>query len=338
MSDGVKILRKVQLGEETTQGTHVACTTVYRAPVAFLEDASEVVYAEEDVGILTGVDRSYVPQEVGIWAMPSHEALFEQLPYLFNAGVAKATPTQDGSGSGYIYEYDVPTTQYTASDLATYTVRAGDNADAEKMGFSFVTKITLEGQAKESLMVSAEWQGDKVVQDSFTGGLSIPTVEEVLFLNGSLFIDNVGGTIGTTQVLNEYLGCTVEFTTGWQAKFNADGSGNKILTGIKNIGSEVLATIKLEHSTTAIQEKQYKRDRTSRLIRLLFEGSAFTTAGTAYSKKTLLMDLPGSYESVGPAGDEDGDDILELVFRSRYEPTSGLSPKFIIVNDLSALP
>lgn len=337
MSDGVKLLRKVQLGRETTQGTHVACTTVWRGPVAFLDDQSEVVYPEEDVGMLTGVDRSYVPKEMGVWAMPSQEATFEQIAHLFDAGIAKATPAQDGSGSGYIYSYTMPTTQYTATDLQTYTIRAGDNADAEKMGYSFVTKITLEGGSGEALMVSAEWQGDKVIQDAFTGGLSLPTVEDIIFLNGKLFIDAVGGSIGSTQITGEYLKATVEIETGWQAKFNADGA-NLILTGLKNIGSVVTATITMEHATNAIQEKQYKRDRTSRLIQLLFEGTAFTTAGTTYSNKSLVLNLPGSWSEFGPAGDEDGDDILEGVFISRYEPTSGLAPSFIVVNDLSSLP
>ena len=51
---GVKALRKVQLGLESTKGTAVAATALWRG-TGTIEDKREVVFPDEDIGYLSGV-------------------------------------------------------------------------------------------------------------------------------------------------------------------------------------------------------------------------------------------------------------------------------------------
>ncbi len=56
---GARALRKLQFGKETTAGTNVDATTIWRG-MGTIKDEREVVFPAEDVGILGGTDRSYI--------------------------------------------------------------------------------------------------------------------------------------------------------------------------------------------------------------------------------------------------------------------------------------
>ena len=115
---GIKALQRVQLGRETTAGTAVAASTRWRGQGA-LEDQRQTVFAMEDVGLLIGTDRTYVPQLGGAITMTG-DATFEQLPHIFEAGIKSNAAVADGGGSGYVYTYLIPTTQ--GGTVKTYTI------------------------------------------------------------------------------------------------------------------------------------------------------------------------------------------------------------------------
>lgn len=331
---GVKALRKIQLGAETTAaGTAIAATTIWRG-MGTIEDQREHVFVDEDIGYLSGVDRSYQPKLLAALSMGSTPATFEQLPHLFEAGIRTDSPSQDGTGSGYIYQYTLPTT--SANTIQTYTLEGGDNQEVEEMEYGFVESCTLEGSGGEALMMSAEWRGRQVTVSAFTGAISLPSVEEILFSKGKLYIDDVDGTIGDTQKSNTLLNASLSITTGWVPVWTADGA--LYFTFAKQVMPEVVLNLTFEHDGTAAAEKVNWRAETPRLIRLLFEGSALSTAGTDYTYKTLIIDLAGKWESFDAIGDQDGNDIVSGTFRARYNSTAALFADIIVVNELSSLP
>lgn len=330
---GIKALRKIQLGRESTAGTAVAASTIWRG-MGTIEDQRETVFPEEDIGILGGVDRTYVPKLLAAISMGSIPATFEQLPHILEAGVRTDAPAQDGAGTDYIYEYIFPTT--AANTIKTYTIEGGDNQAVEEMEYGFVTGFTLEGSAGEALMMSAEWQGRQVATSAFTGALTLPTVEEILVSKGKLYIDDDDGTIGTTQKTSTLLSLTLNVNTGLTAVFTADGS--LYFTFVKGVAPEITLDVTFEHDGTATAEKANWRAQTARQIRLIFEGSTVGTPGTTYSKKTLIIDLAGKWESFSALEDQDGNDIVTGTFRARYNATAALFAAITVVNELSALP
>ena len=330
---GIKALQRVQLGRETTAGTAVAASTRWRGQGA-LEDQRQTVFAMEDVGLLIGTDRTYVPQLGGAITMTG-DATFEQLPHIFEAGIKSNAAVADGGGSGYVYTYLIPTTQ--GGTVKTYTIEGGDNEGAEEMEYSFVPSFTLSGAAGEAWQVSAEWQGRQVVPTTFStaGQAPIPTVEEMLVSKTKIYIDAANGTAGATQVSQTLLNANLSVDTGQQAVHTADGE--LYFSFVKQVAPEIMLSMTYEHNASAIAEKAAWKAQTARQIRLLCEGSALTTAGT-YSKKSMIIDLVGKYESFAALTDQDGNDAVSCTFRGRYNATADTAGQFVVVNELSALP
>ena len=93
-------------------------------------------------------------------------ATYEQLLHILEAGVKTVSSSQDGTGSGYIYEYVFPTT--AANSIKTYTIEGGDNTEEEEFTYGFVESFTLSGAPGESVMMGADWVGREVSTGTFT--------------------------------------------------------------------------------------------------------------------------------------------------------------------------
>lgn len=330
---GSRALRKLQIGKETTAGTAVAATTIWRG-MGVIKDNHEIIFPEEDVGILGGTTRSYVGRVWSELSMESVEATFEQLPYIFEAGIASETATQDGTGSGYIYNYVASTTSQNTTN--TYTIEGGDDQQAEEFDYAFVKSFNLSGEGQGALMVSAEWFGREATNTTFTGALSIPSVEEIIVNNAVVFIDDSGGGIGTTTVSSTLFGFNLDWTTGLQEYWAVDGSLDFALT--KFTADEIILEMTYEHNASAVTEKAKYRSGDVRLVRLLCEGSTLTTAGTTYTKKSLIIDLAGIYEDWSALEDNDGNDVVTATLRCRYSDADSLKAEMTVVNELTALP
>jgi len=329
---GSRALRRLQFGVEATSGTPVASTFIWRG-MGVIKDNRDITFPEEDVGILGGTDRSYVARKFSELAMPSVEATFEQLPYIFEAGIAAEVATQDGTGSGYIYEYLAPTT--AQNTVNTYTIEGGDDEQAEEFDYAFVKHFNLSGDGQGALFLSADWTGREASDTTFTGALSVTTVEEILVNSASLFIDDSGGTVGSTAVSNTLFGIDLDWTTGLQEYWAVDGSLDFSL--IKFTSDDIVLTMTYEHNTSAVAEKAKYRAGDTRLVRLLFEGADLATSGV-YSKKTLQIDLAGVYEDWSALEDQDGNDVITATLRCRYSSTDALKAEATVVNELSVLP
>lgn len=331
----IKALRKVQLGGETTAGTAVAADTIYRVENAMLKDDRVKVAPGEDVGNLGGLNRQYESFLGGSLSMPEHPLNFEQSLHVFEAGIkAVQTPSADTGGSGKIYVYPFPTT--SVNTPKTYTIEGGDDQQAEEMEFAFVKSFTISGGPKEALMLSAEWEGRQVAPTTFTAGLSAPSVEEVLFSKGEIYIDDVGGTLGATKKSNTLMGMTLNVTTGFQSVPAA--CGQKYFAFVKQTKPEVTLNVTFEHDASAVAEIAAWRAGTARQIRLLFVGSSLTTAGATYSAKSFIVDLAGKWESFDAIGETDGNDIVSGTFRAGFDSTANLFGNITVVNELAAVP
>lgn len=328
---GVRALRKIQLGLETTAGTAVAATALWRG-MGTIEDQRETVFPEEDIGLLSGADRTYVPKLLAALTLDETEATFEQLGYPLSAGVKNVVSgSADGSGSGKIYTYDFATN--AQATVKTYTLEGGDDQQEEEMEYSFVTAFTLKGVAGEAWKVSSDWQGRQVAPSTFTAAIAVPTVEEMLFSKTKLYIDAT--TIGTTQKTQTLLEASLDVKTGITPVFTADGQLYFSFT--KQVMPEVVLEVTFEHDGTAVAEKAAWRAGTTRLIQLKCEGSTLTTAGTTYSVKTAIINLAGKWEKFDKLGESDGNDVVKGTLRARYHSTSGQFATIILVPELASL-
>jgi len=333
-TSGIKTLRKVQLGREGTAGTAVAASTIWRGPAIMPVDEQTKVMPEENIGFSSPVTRQYTPKKLASMAFPATPATFQQIQHFMEAGVKTVAPAADGVGSGYVSDYPLPTGDVNSTK--TYTIEGGDNKVAEEMEYAFLVDFELSGKKNESWMLSGNWQGRQSTVSSFTGALSIPAVSEMLFNKSKIYIDNVGGTIGTTQIANSWIEAKLKVTTGLKAQFSGDG--NLFFSFMDFVGAKATLELSFLHNAAVAAERVLWRSDTPRQIRMLIEGNALASAGT-FSKETFRIDAAGLYSSFGPPNDEDeGSNVNKVVFECAYDATAALFVEFLLVNELSAVP
>lgn len=333
---GRRGLRRLQFGKETTAGTIAAATALWRGKGTLVDNLVEI-FTEEDIGYLSGVDRTYIPQLGGAVALEDTPATFEQVLYLLEAGVKTVwTGSTDTGGSGKVYTYTFPTT--TINTIQSLTVEGGDDAGAEVMEYGFVPDFSLKGEAGQAVMMSGNIVGRQVVPQAFTTQPGTPTVEEVIFLKGKLYIDTAGGTMGTTQKSNTFVAMALAVKTGWIPKFTADGNLYFAFPQHTKENMEILLDITFEHDATSLAEKVAWRAQTPRQIRVEFAGTTLTTAGSSHATKKLRVDMAGKWERFEKIDERNGNDVVTGKFRARYEATSTKFAEIVAVNQLANLP
>lgn len=330
---GRRSLRKIQLGRESTAGTEVNATVIWRG-IGSILDNRKIERVNEDVGIIGGTTRTNQPMKGGSLAM-SQLATFEQFLHILEASVKTATPSQDGAGTDYIYTYAVPTT--SGNTIKTYTVEFGDDTGEEQMLYGFVKDWTLSGSGRNAWQLAANWQGRSVEPGTFTSLSTLQTVNNMNFGMSKLYIDAIAGTIGTTVKANTLRGATIKYTSGVEAKDTADGRLDFSFAQGTDYG--LTTTLEFEHDSIAIAQKVLWRAETASLFQIKVEGStAFATPGTTYSVPTLLLNLPGKWTNFEKIGEANGNDVVKGTFFSAYDATAGVAASFVDVVELASVP
>ncbi len=400
---GVKSLRRIQIGKEATAGTQVLATTIWRGE-GTMQDDSKIVLPNEDVGVMMGTDRNYIPMQGGTLTLSATPATFEQLPYLAEMGImGVATGTVDGAGSGYIYSYLIPTTAQRT--INNYSTETGDNAGAVfapyailesmKLAGKYDGAITMEGVIKTrtvnknvytsstiafstvktitdtasglaifpagcNILVNGssannatiftcttssaaslgtvqtailEAAGSSITLEQTFTTVALPAVHDMVFNKSKLYIDDT--TIGTTQVTGTFLGFEWDYKTGWKGQPAGDGRLDFSFT--KSTMPSGTLKLTFEHENAAKAEKAKWLSRTPRLIRILNQGVALTTAGTSYSVYTMILDVVGVYTKFNALSNDNGDDTVVAELALRYDTTAASAGQLVVVNQLSAL-
>ena len=325
---GITTGRKVQIGVETTEGTAVAATVIYRG-VAMVEDQSEITPVNEYIGQRVPKVNVYEPWSEVVVEFEDSEATFEQIGYWFEAGVELCTTVgADTGGAGHIYQYDLSNT--TENSIRTYTIETGNNQESNEVNGCFVEAMTLSGAAGEAWMVSGTWRGREMTDCAFTS-LGVAAAEVMLFNKTTFSIDTT--TIGTTAKTSSVLGFEISAENLVKPLKAAAGvaypSGHYIGT------PEVTGSITLRHDATGEAEIGMAEAHTPRLIRLTCLGATLTTAGSSYTYKTMNVDLAIQYTSIPTLDEDDGDDTVTLEWR--LVDQSSTQWQTIIVNELAAL-
>ena len=330
---GIRALAKTQIGLETTAGTAVASTRIWRGPVAMPEDAREFAFVEENVGYLGGTNRSNVAKVLANVAFPETEATFEQLPVILMCALQNTTAgVSDGAGSDYVYTYTYPTT--SKNTIRYLTIEGGDDQRVDEVEYAFVDEFTIKGAAGEPVTMEASWIGRQVTDAEFTTtGVTLPLVEEMNFGKSFLYIDSVAGTHGGTVKSNTLLGFSYQSKSGWIPVFTPAGTG-LFFDFAKYVGNEEpKLEITFEHDGSAETEVAAQRAETPRLIRLDINGSTLATAGTAFTTKKVRFDLAGKWESFAKIDEQNGNDIVTGVYAVRYDETAAWRGVIRVVNE-----
>lgn len=334
-TSGIKKMNRIQLGRENPAGTAVPATTIWRGPAFMPKDDQKKVLRDENIGLSSKTTSQYTPQLMASMLFPSTESSFQGIQHILEAGVKTVSPVQDGVGSGYVNAYPLPSGDMNS--VKTYTIEGGDNKVVEEMEYSFVVDFELSGKMNEAWMLTSTWHGRQTTVSAFTSALSVPAFSPMLFNKSKLYIDNVGGTIGSTHIANGWIGAKLKVTTGLKAQFTGDG--NLYFSFMDFIGAGATLDLDFLHNSAVAAERVLYKSDTARQIRMLVEGKTLGTAGTTYSKETFRADMAGLYTAFsGPDSDTEGTNVCKATFEVAYDATAALFCNLLLVNELSAVP
>jgi len=341
---GHKALAKVQLGQESSNGTAVAADFIWRGPFSGLKDARTTESVDEQIGVALKSSRKYAAMLLAELSMPVTPLTPEQAVHIMEAGIKKVnTGVADGSASsGYTYTYPFGTTSINA--IAAYTIETGDESEAEEAEFCFVKSFTISAVKGQAVQISAEWAGRTAAVSTFTGALSAPAVTELHSSSGAIYIDDNDGAFGGTAIAaGNILEMTLEVTTGRVPLYTID-SGQLYFQGVHfNVDEfEAKLEIKWVHDTAGMAEKANWRLNAERLVRLEFTGDTYGTpgSGTVFTggKNGIQIDFPGAYDEFSEIDFDEGKSVISATLSGGYENTSGEGLSILIANEVAAVP
>jgi len=324
-------MNKTALGRESTFGTGVAASTIWRGPFSMLEDASQSVTVDEQVGLLVQAERSYDTQHMGRLALPSTELTYEQVCHILEAGVKTATPSGAGPYTR-VYAYPTNNTVPTPKSYTIETYNSLATVDAQEMNGALVEEFTLEGNAGEAWKMSSTWFGKRPATTTPTTLTTLVTVEPAMIPMTLLYIDAEGGTIGTTQKLGVLMGAQVRVRTGLIPVPVGDGSLSH--SAYKWTKPEITYSLTLElekdgSASVVSTERTARLNKTVRLLRLINTG----TEG-----KGFTIDFAGVHDSVGDYTNSNGNTTVQISGHAVYSTTATLFWSMTVLNSVATLP
>lgn len=354
MAIGVKAARRIQIGAEVTPGTGVAATARMRWNGGTLDDAREHEFPEELIGQYDGTDRQLTKLITGALEVDETPLTTEQFPYMLAYGLGgPVTGSADGAGStGFRYATTIPTNPASPPTNRACTVEAGDNNEVERLTYGKFVKFSIKGAQKAACTMGGSMIGQQVAL--LGGGFSATTLvdtNDLIFAGSKLYLDAVGGTIGTTAVTEQLLGYEIAFEPMWIPKQTGEGAPDSpVWSFVVYTGCKITVKLTLENgtsSTTGIINgtngiRSWFRARTPRLMRLDILGQSYATAGTGTlftgGRRGVRFDLPLKFTKVPPLDDSDGNATVTVEAEVRYNSTFGSRGTVTVANETSALP
>jgi hypothetical protein len=326
---GLTVLRKWQAALESARGTDLACTRKFHA-TGGLEKLQPGHWPMLDVG---GFDRrrdryALLVEAGGQAEMPvSFEDLAWWLQLAVKGGV---TGVQEGVTTAYRYTF-VPTA--AVDDLKSATLEWGDDFQAWQANFAMVDQLEIKGAPGEPLTMTAAIVAKNRDESTFTAALGDRQVEVVLGRRAALYIDEPGGTIGTTAVAGKLIGFEHKISNKLARFYTMDDADNGALSDITR--DDRVYDTKLRYRFNSVSEYQKWAANTERLISVKFTGTDASGNGSFFRRAQFY--LPGWYEDA-VIGEQDGAVTIEMTLNSRYSAALGYAASYQVVNALAALP
>lgn len=326
---GAYQFNRIQFGREAdgTAGTSVPATAIHRGPFIDIEDTSVFQFVDEQTGILADTGERYKSRAGATLALPAHPFTFAHGPIHFEAGIC------EGAGGDtttpYLRTYDFAYTAATVAtkDIATYTWETHNalSLDSREMAYSHVAEFTLTGEIGQPWMIESVWEGRQVVLDTMTADLTLVDLEQSMFQNSVLYVDEPAGTLGTTSITGVMSACTIKVQTGVQRVFTP--SGQLYFTGVKFVKPVITGSFTYELEGTGaghvVTERAAYTAGTSRLVRVY-------TTGT--SSQFWRFDAAIVYTGFGTYENSDGDTTVTAEWEARYNSTAAKFAGFAVQN------
>ena len=328
MPAGLNALQKAQAFLESTRGTPAAATRiVYFDRGAWFEQVIGRDFPDEDRNSFIDFYRQLTTSHA-VKLSGGADATFDDLAWwgqiFWKGGVTGVL----SNTTVYTYTFQ-PTV--ASDDLKTATLEIGNDTQAYQIPYCLGEKLEISWKGGEAVKMAVDLLGQQLTPQAFTGSLSDRTLEDLVGTTAKVWIDNGGGTIGTTQALNVLSGKLT-----WENKWTqlTHLRGNLYPDDAQRDSRSVQLELDVHFNNTT--EFAQLVAGGERLIRVQFSGSNIAGSSPT-TAKTATFDFFGFYTSA-PFSAEGPIRVVKLVARSVYDTTAAVDWKVAVVNQLVTLP
>jgi hypothetical protein len=262
---------------------------------------------------------------------------YEDLAWWFQMGIKGGVTGVADAGTPIAYTYTFTPTLAT-DDLKSATFEFGDSGNpyqiSQMMVNSFTLRMDADNDSEPGWMIDVELIGRDYTSTTFTAALTDRATEVILARGTKLYIDNAGGTIGTTQKTGSLIKCSITVNNNIHFKAFAEDvtyvAANKVGRGAR--------TLDAQFSFEFDSDTEFTKYRTAagaqRLIRLEQSGSEIHTSSSVL--KRFRFDMYGYWNSWSRS-DREGNLTADFGFAGFYDVTAAKTFTAEIVNALITL-
>jgi len=325
---------KVQAADEATAGTAVAATAKWNSfNIRPNVGDRTIVQPEEDRGSLAMFHTGYTTSLNANLGNLEGDCTYEDVILPALMALETVTPTQPNSATDpneYLWTFDP---SWTAANTAkTFTVEWGDDVQMYESEYVFATGLTISGETDGAWQISAPLVGRQNTSASFTGSLTDRTLERAIFNKGTIYFDDSGGTIGTTEFACDL----VNFSWNLPLHFEPfHGAGGQLyFCGVQEhkVAPTLTVTMVLDSANKVLMTTDYTAE-TVQLIRV-------RTTGAIMDNNAKYINLDGGYRILDISPLEASGGLTLATFTLGAEYDSGLASMFSlnVLNGVSAIP
>lgn len=330
------ILLQLQAALESVRGTDLAATRkVYaqftpsytRTPMDFMDTS----------GTFEGRRRfAYGREKAGGTATDicTYEDLAWWLQMLIKGGVAGAG--DGGTPIAYTYSF-VPS--LATDDLKSAVFEFGDSGNpyqiGQMMANSWTLRMDADNDSEPGWMLDVELIGRDLTATTFTAALTDRATEVILARGTKLYIDDAGGTIGSTQKTGSLIKCSITVNNNIHYKAFAEDvtyvAANKVGRGARTLDAQFT----FEFDSDIEFAKYRAAIAAQRLIRLEQSGSQIH--GASVVNKRMRLDMYGFWNSWSRS-DREGNLTADFGLAGFFDQAAAKTFSAEIINALITLP
>ena len=237
-------------------------------------------------------------------------ATYDQIIHFLSMGLGTAAITTPGGGPlRRLWDFTQALT--SAPNPRTYSIEYGDNTQAFKIPFAFVSTLAFTINLNEVVQMNADIMGRAAEKGAFTAVAGEPSVVEAVANKAKLWIDGTWAGLGTTLRDALISSATINITTGFTPVKYMDGR-----LDFSNISFQkrmMKMELDLIMGANAIVEYDAFKDGTSRAIRLEIDGPEIESG----NGHRLTFDCFGKYDAAPQLFDSrDGENVIKLSLTS----------------------
>ncbi len=337
MATNELILTKTQAAIEATRGTDLPATRIVYAKNAPKYEKALMEFQDQSGTFFDRRRAAYAREKV---SFTMNDILtFEDGPWWFEQFIKGGVAPVADAGTPIAYTRTFAPSA-AADDLKSVTYEFNESGNVYKSNQVMVTQATLrmdaDNDSEPGWMIDLEQIGLNWVSGSYTAAIPQRSTEVVLARGTKLWIDDGGGTIGTTQKLGSLINASITFNTGVHFKAFSENTTGFAPNKVGRQAYRVDAQFTFEFDSDVEFAKYRNSTPQPRLIRMASEGSQ--VHGSPTVNKLFQIDFPNGIWSSWSRGDREGNLTATFGMSAFYDATAANVVSVKTINALSTLP